>query len=412
MQYSLIHNATLIDGNGAKPVFNAVILIKDNIIDYAGAEDSLDLPFAEIKKIDAGGGYLLPGFIDTHLHLLAQGFRMEDNLYTPLSLYFYQGVENMRRTLMAGVTTVRDAGLADIGVKQAVEMDLFPGPRIQISVMPLSTSGGHFDFHLNSGFDMKISYPGLPNSVCDGREEVRKRVREVLRAGAEIIKVMVTGGVISANDSPEQPQFTPEELEVMVEEAGYRGVKVMAHAHGVEGIKNALNAGILSIEHGTFIDEECIKLMLEKDAYLIPTLLSGDYLREQAENGDLPEYSQQSALDVVEILMDNMKKAYQAGVKIVMGTDSGVLSHGKNLRELGLLCEVGMTPMEAIQAGTKNAAQCLGWEKKVGTLEKGKLADVVISKTDPLSDINSLGNPDNIIVVIKDGKILKELREK
>lgn len=411
MLYSLIHNGTLIDGKGARPVPNAAILIKDNMIEYAGAEDSLDLPSAKIKKIDARGGYLLPGFIDTHVHLMASGFRMEDNLYTPLSLYFYQGVENMRRTLMAGVTTVRDAGLADIGVKQAVEKDIFPGPRVQISVMPLSTTGGHFDFHLNSGFDMKISYPGLPIAICDGPEEVRKRVREVLRAGAEIIKVMVTGGVISANDSPEHPQFTREELEVMVEEASYRGVKVMAHAHGVEGIKNALNAGIIFIEHGTFIDEQCIHLMLEKDAYLIPTLLSGEYLREQTENGDLPEYSRQGAIDVVEILLDNMKKAYQAGVKIVMGTDSGVLTHGKNLRELGLLCEMGMTPMEAIQAGTKNAAQCLGWEEKLGTLEEGKLADVVISKTDPLSDIKSLGNPHNIVVVIKDGKIFKDLRE-
>ncbi len=409
MQYHLIHNGILIDGNGGRPVSNAAILIKNNMVEYAGAEDSLDLPSAEIKKIDAGGGYLLPGFIDTHLHLLAQGFRMEDNLYTPLSLYFYQGVENMRLTLMAGVTTVRDAGLADIGVKRAIEKDIFPGPRVQISVMPLSITGGHFDFHLNSGFDMKISYPGFPGAVCDGPEEVRKRAREVLRAGAEIIKVMVTGGVMSANDSPEHPQFTPEELEVIVEEANYRGVKVMAHAHGVEGIKNALNAGISSIEHGTFIDEESIQLMLEKEAYLIPTLVAGDYLREQAETGGLPEYSQQGAIHVVEILVENMKNAYQAGVKIVMGTDSGVLPHGKNLRELDLLCEVGMTPMEAIMAGTKNAAQCLGWEEKVGTLEEGKLADVVISKTDPLSDIKSLGNPDNIVMVIKDGKIVKDL---
>ena len=407
MTYSLIHNGTLIDGNGNSPVYNAAILIKDNKIEYVGPEDSLKIPSAKIRRIDAEDGYLLPGFVDTHVHIMEEGFRLEDNIFTPLSLYFYRAVKNMRLNIDAGVTTVRDAGLADFGVKMAVDQGLVTGPRLQISVMPLSISGGHFDQWLRSGFDVRISYPGLPESVCDGEDEVRKRVRQVLRSGAEVVKVMVSGGVLSANDRPEDVQFSIGELEVMVEEAGYRGFKVMAHAHGAEGIKNALIAGISSIEHGTYLDREGIQLMLENNAYLVPTLMVTKYNKKAALSGELPDYSREDAIRVADIHRKNMKKAYKSGVNLVMGTDCGAISHGINLQELGLLCDLGMKPMEAIMAGTKKAAECLGWQDRVGTLEAGKLADVVISRTDPLVDINSLGNPENIRVVIKDGKLIK-----
>jgi imidazolonepropionase-like amidohydrolase len=410
MTYFLIHNGTLMDGTGKPPVNDAVILIKDDVIEYVGAEDSLNLPNVKIKEMDVDGKFLLPGFIDSHLHLMANGFRMEDTMYNPLSLFFYNGVENMRRTVCAGVTTVRDGGLADFGVKMAVEKGLITGPRMQISITPLSITGGHFDFWLKSGFDMKISYPGYPDSICDGAGEVRRKVREIMRAGAEVIKVMVTGGVMSANDSPEHPQFSPEELKVIVEEARTRGLRTMAHAHGTEGIKNAVEAGIDSIEHGTYLDEETIEMILERDVYLVPTLTAQKHNKIQAESGYIPQYSVEDAIRVFDIHRENMKKAHKAGVKMVMGTDCGVAEHGTNLQELGLLCEIGMTPMEAIMSGTKVAAERLGWQDKIGTLEAGKLADIVISKTDPLSDINSLGNPDNIEVVIKGGKLLKDLR--
>lgn len=409
MEYSLIHNGTLIDGNGNSPIDNAVILIKDNLVVYAGSEDSLKLPSDNIRRIDAEDGYLLPGFIDTHMHIMEEGFKLEENIFTPLSLYFYRAVKNMRLTIDAGVTTIRDAGLADFGVKSAVDQDLVIGPRMQISIMPLSISGGHFDQWLKSGFDVAISYPGLPESVCDGKEEVRKRVRQILRSGAEVVKVMVSGGVLSANDRPEDVQFSQEELKVIVEEAGYRGLRVMAHAHGAEGIKNALNAGIKSIEHGTYLDQEAIQLMLEKRAYLVPTLLVTKYNRNAALSGDLPDYSRDDAIRVADIHRKNMIKAYESGVDLVMGTDCGAISHGVNLQELGLLCELGMKPMEAIMAGTKKAAECLGWQDKIGTLETGKLADIVISRTDPLTDIDSLGNPENIRMVIKNGKVIKNL---
>ncbi len=411
MSYSFIHNGTLIDGNGGKPLPNAAILIKDNEIIAVGTENSISLPDGEIKKIDANDMFILPGFIDTHVHIMANGFKMEDTIYNPLSFYFYKGTENLRQTINAGVTTVRDAGLADIGVKMAVEQGLILGPRILISVMPLSISGGHFDFSLNSGFDIKVSYPGLPESLCDGVEEVRKRVREILRSGADFIKVMVTGGVMSANDGPEHTQFTIEELKVMVEEGKFHDdVKVMAHGHGAEGIKNALKAGVYSIEHGTYLDDEAIQMMVDQGTYLIPTCVVIKHNKKFAETGELPEYSRKQAIEIVDIHDKNIKKAYEAGVRIVMGTDCGVVPHGLNLEELGFLCDIGMSPEEAIMAGTKNAAECLKMEDKIGTIERGKLADIIISKKDPIAYIKSLGNPDNVVLVMKDGKIIKDLR--
>lgn len=407
MTYFLIHNGTLIDGTGNGPVDGAAVLIKDDTIEYAGPEDSLKLPDDKIRKLNVEGGFLLPGFIDTHLHIMANGFIMEDTMYTPLSFYFYNALDNMRRTVDAGVTTVRDCGMADFGVKMAVEQGLITGPRMQISVAPLSITGGHFDFYLKSGFDMKISYPGYPGSVCDGVDGVRRKVREIMRAGAEVIKVMATGGVMSANDNPEHPQFSLEEFKVIVEEAKTRGLKTMAHAHGAEGIKNAALAGIDSIEHGTYLDEETTQMLLERDIYLVPTLLTQKYNKKEAESGSIPQYGVEDALRIVDIHRKNMKKAYKAGVTMTMGTDCGVIEHGVNLQELGLLCEIGMNPMEAIMAGTKVAAECLGWQDKIGTLEAGKLADVVVSKTNPLKDVESLGNRNNIKTVIKGGKLLK-----
>lgn len=411
MPYTLIYNGTLIDGNGGESIPNAAILIKNGLIMEVGTEDSIPIPDEEIEKIDAHGMFILPGFIDTHVHIMANGFKMEDTMYDPLSLFFYKGLANLRNTINAGVTTVRDAGLADIGVKKAVEDGLIVGPRLLISVMPLSISGGHFDFCLNSGFDMKLSYPGLPESVCDGKNEVRKRVREILRAGADFIKVMVTGGVMSANDGPEHTQFTVEELKVMVQEGEFHGgVKVMAHGHGVEGIKNALNAGIYSIEHGTYLDDEAIQMMVHQGTYLIPTFVVMKHNKKFAEAGELPEYGIKQAIEIVDVHDENIRKAYEAGVKIVMGTDCGVVPHGLNLEELEFLCDIGMSPGEAIMAGTKYAAECLKIDDKLGTIEPGKLADIIISKKDPIANIKSLGNPDNIMLVMKEGKVVKDLR--
>ncbi len=413
MGYTLIKNALLIDGNGDNPIPNSAILIKDNRIEQMGQLAEITLPGDGITTIDAQGKVILPGLIDTHVHVMVEFQDVREAMVTPFSMKFYKSIHHLRRTLNAGITTVRDAGGADLGVKQAVESGVIEGPRIQISVTVLGITGGHVDDWLPSGMStpLFVPYPGNPAGICDGVDEVRKKVREVLRAGAEVIKICSTGGVLSPTDHPEFTQFSPEELEVIVQEAAFRrGVKVMSHAQGAEGIKNAIRAGVHSIEHAIFMDDEAIDLALEHDTFLVPTLLAPVAVLEIAEaSAAMPEYGVRKAREVIEIHHDSIARAYKAGCKIAMGTDAGVMPHGTNLRELGLMVKVGMSPMEAIVATTKVAAECLGWQDQIGTLEPGKLADLIMVETDPLADIRSLENTDNISLVMKDGRIVKDL---
>jgi imidazolonepropionase-like amidohydrolase len=410
MAYTLIHGGTLIDGTGGKPMTNAAVSILDNKIHTVGSGGAVTLPTDNMDMLDVKGGYILPGLIDTHVHMMLEIDDLRVTMATPFSLNFYKAIQYMRRTLDAGITSVRDAGGTDLGVKQAVEQGLIEGPRMQISITVLGITGGHVDGWLPSGMVLNTfpSYPGNPDGICDGVEEVRKKVREVLRAGAEVIKICSTGGVFSPTDHPEFTQFSPEELEVIVQEASFRrGVKVMSHAQGGEGIKNAVRAGIHSIEHGIFLDDEAIDLMLEHGTFLVPTLLAPVAVLENAEAKNLPEYAVRKAREVIEIHRDSIAKAHERGVKIAMGTDAGVMPHGTNLRELGLMCGIGMSPMDTLVATTKIAAECLGWQDRLGTVEVGKLADIIVTKTNPLKDIRSLENTDNIVLVMKDGKIVK-----
>jgi imidazolonepropionase-like amidohydrolase len=217
--------------------------------------------------------------------------------------------------------------------------------------------------------------------------------------------------VLSPTDHPEFTQFSPEELEVIVREASYRrGVKVMSHAQGADGVKNAIRAGVHSIEHGIFLDDEAIDLMLKHGTYLVPTLLAPLAVLEAGEKGGMPEYGIRKSREVIEIHSDSIGRAHKAGVRIAMGTDAGVMPHGTNLRELGLMNKIGMSPMETIVSTTKTAAECLGWGDQVGTVEAGKFADIILLKTDPLKDIRSLENVDNIPLVMKDGKVVKDKR--
>ena len=413
MSKTLIHNGTLIDGNGGAPLANGAVLIDDERIIAVGALDSLDVP-DDVTKIDAGGGTILPGLIDAHVHLMFEVSDMQAAQNRPFSYAFFNATTYLKATINAGITSVRDAGGADAGLKQAVNDKLILGPRMQISITPLGITGGHTDGWLPSGGTRKIfqAYPGSPDGICDGVPEVRKKVREVLRAGADVIKVCSTGGVLSPTDHPEFTQFSLDELKVMVEEGNFRrGVKVMSHAQGTEGIKNAIIAGIHSIEHGIYLDDEVIDLMLEKGTYLVPTLLAPVAVVEIGEaTGLMPEYGLRKAKESIDAHKESIAKAYQAGVKIAMGTDAGVMPHGTNLRELGLMAEIGMTPMETLVATTKTAAECMGWADKVGTLEAGKLADITITKTDPLTDLKSLEDNDNITLVIKGGEVLKDIR--
>lgn len=412
--YTLIHNGTLIDGTGSAPRPNASVSIAENTIHAVGSVSNVTFPVSDMNRIDANGLYILPGLIDTHVHMMFEIDDLRKMIVTPFSYNFYKAALFLRRTIEAGITSVRDAGGADLGVKQAVEDGLILGPRMQISISVLGITGGHTDGWLPSGVISNLfpSYPGNPDGICDGVEEVRKKVREVLRAGADIIKICSTGGVLSPTDHPEFTQFSPEELNVIVQEARYRrGVKVMSHAQGSEGIKNAVRAGVHSIEHGIFLDDEAIDLMLAHDTFLVPTLLAPIAVIEIAESaGTMPEYGVKKARETIEIHRDSIAKAYARGVKIAMGTDAGVMPHGTNLRELALMCSIGMSPMEALVATTKTAAECLGWQDRLGTLEEGKLADIILTRVNPLENIDALANPDNIVMVIKDGKVVKDIR--
>jgi len=400
----LVVNGEIIDLNSGDH-YRGSVSIKKNIIESISHQRKTG-----VNTIDADDYFILPGFIDAHVHIMERGFKIEDRIETPLSLYFYNALENMRVTLNAGVTTVRDAGMADFGVKIASLKGIIPAPRMQISIIPLSITGGHFDLFMKSGFNIELKYPGLPSGVCDGIEGVTKKTREVLRAGADFIKIMATGGVLSANDNPQDVQFTEKELKCIVKEASFRGKKVMAHAHGLEGIKNCVKAGVDSIEHGTYIDRKTAAEMREKGIYLVPTLLVTVELNKKFKENELPSYSRKDILEIAKVHKENIEVAYQEGVQLIMGTDSGVFDHGKNLKELLHLCDIGMEPVEAIKSATLDAARCIGWDG-LGGLDKGKLADIIIVKENPLDNIKSLSDPDNILLVVKDGKIFKNLLE-
>lgn len=412
--YTYLRNGKLIDGTGAPPKNVAGILIKGNKIENIVLNEN-DINLSElnnVRVIDLDGQYILPGLIDTHVHVMLNFKDLDSKLNQPFSYRFYESVVNLENTIKAGITTVRDAGGADLGIKKAIEDELIIGPRLQICINPLSITGGHADGWLPSGIDTDIwNYPGSPKSMCDGVEDVRKKAREMLRAGADVLKVHATGGVLSPTDDPEFTQFTVEELQAIVQEGKFRkNIKVMAHAQGSEGIKNAIKAGIHSIEHGIYLDDEAIELMIENNVFLVPTLLAPLTVVEKglSDSGDIPEYGFNKAKELLEIHKESIHKAYKAGVKIAMGTDAGVMDHGTNLRELTLLCDVGLTPMEAIVSATKTAAECLEMEDKVGTIELGKFADIITVNKNPLEDISVLEDKDNITNILKNGKIIKD----
>ncbi|AYX90914.1 MULTISPECIES: metal-dependent hydrolase family protein [Staphylococcus] len=403
----LIKNINLIDGTGSAIQQNVDVIIQDHRFKTIGQ----NLNHENHEIIDGTDKYLLPGMIDSHVHIMEEMRPLTDKLATPFSYTFYRAIDHLKRTVNCGITTVRDALGADQGIKEAVQNGLILGPRMQISVNALTITGGHGDKLTKSGITMPSfieDYPGLPTGICDGVEEVRKKVREMLRAGADVIKVHATGGVTSPTDHPDFTQFSIEELKVMVEEAQFRGNrKVMAHAQGLQGVKNCIAAGIHSIEHGIYLDDEAIEKMKAQGTFLVPTLLAPVSVIEFADELGMSEGSVEKSKEVLEAHTTSFTKAVNAGVKIAMGTDAGVFKHGTNLRELELMVEHGMTPMQAIVASTKTAAECLGYDNEIGTIETDKKADFIIVDDNPLDRIGILKNPDNIKIVGIDGEIVK-----
>ena len=356
------------------------------------------------QEISVSGRTLLPGFFDCHTHPLYTHVDVMRMLQTPFSYRFYEAARNLKATLDIGITTVRDAGGSDLGIKQAVEDGLIPGPRMQISIVMLSQTGGHGDEWMPCGAWVPyfhIEYPGAPHNIVDGPDEMRRKVRELIRNGADVIKVATSGGVLSPRDDPRHPHFRPEELDVLVTEASSAGRWVMAHAQSAEGIKAAVRAGIRSIEHGIFLDDEAIQLMLDRGTYLVPTLVAPGGVILAAERGaQIPEASLKKARETIDIHRESIGKAIAAGVKVAMGTDSGVTPHGENLRELELMADLGMSPGQVLTATTLTAAELMGLEDELGSLEPGKRADMVVVNGDPF-DFKTLG--ERIEAVYKDG---------
>jgi imidazolonepropionase-like amidohydrolase len=406
-----ITNATVIDGTGHGPYSKGTILIDGERISAVGESRHVQIP-RDATVIDAQGASVLPGLIDTHVHFMMEYPDLVRSVHTPPSLSILQAIPRLRATLNAGVTTVRDAGGTPAGVKMAVERGIIAGPRMQVAVGIISQTGGHGDGYSPCCMDLGLfglHLPDVPHSVADGEDQMRKKTREMLRAGADWIKLATTGGVLSSGDAPTSSQLTIEEISVAVYEAAAQHKRCMAHAQGNLGIKNALRAGVASIEHGIYLDDEAIELMKEKGAYLVPTLIAPVWVAEFAEKhpDSLSPEMVQKSYQVMDTHRRSFRLAVEAGVSIAMGTDAGVGAHGENGRELQLMVENGMTPLQAITASTLSAARLLHLDTQLGTLESGKLADVILVDGQVHQDIQKLADPANVKLVLKGGKAAK-----
>jgi imidazolonepropionase-like amidohydrolase len=355
------------------------------------------------EVIDATGHTILPGLIDCHVHLVMRDTDVWRTAQLPISYILFQTAVSLSATLAAGITTVRDAGGADLGVKLAIEDGLVHGPRVQIAIAMLSQTGGHGDYRLSSTVcaGPLPRLPDTPDPVVDGCDEIRRAIRALVRGGADVIKVCATGGVLSPRDDPRHAHFRDHELHAIVDEADAAGLPVMAHALGAAGIKAAVRAGVRSIEHGVYLDDEAIELMLERGTFLVPTLCAGRGVLRAAEAGAaLHESSLRKQQQAIEHHQRSFQRALAAGVRIAMGTDSGVTPHGENLWELELLEQAGMSAADVMLAATQNAAELLGLHNEIGSIDIGKRADLVLVRGDGLA---FAGLRERIVAVYKDG---------
>lgn len=395
---------TVIDGTGATIPDAAVIIEGDRIV-TVGQSAAISIP-PEAERIDVTGRTILPGLHDCHVHCNTAGLPdpMSD-LRQTIPFLALQGAANAFRSLRAGFTALRDAsarGGADIAVRDAIESGLITGPRMQVSGAGLSITGGHGD--VAAGWPPEFAICGY--EVVDGTDEARKAARRQLRAGADVLKVAATGGVLSVGDNPLARGMTIEEMAVVVEEGLNVGKITMAHAQGSGGIRNAILAGVKSIEHGCFLTEEIIELMLERDVFYVPTLVAPYYIVTNGIEAGIPAYAVEKATAAHETHLINFRRAYEAGVKIAMGTDAGTPFnfHGENAFELVLMVRSGMPVMDALITATARGAELMGWADRLGTIEPGKLADLLVVDGDPLIDIEVLTRPESIVQVIKDGR--------
>lgn len=401
-----IKNATLFDGSGALPHGPATVIIEGDRIATVGPSAEVQVP-ENCEVLDAAGKFLMPGLIDCHVHITGSG---DPNCLKAMKeLVPHQAIRatiNARATLEAGFTAIRDAGagfLVDVALKQAINEGLVPGPRMQVACRGLSITGGHGD--TRNGWPPEVEFKG--RYVVDSPDEARRAAREQLRDGADHIKLHATGGVMSEGDVPTARGLTIDEMRAAIEEAHNVGKKAMAHAQGSTGIKNAILAGISSIEHGFYLTDEIIELMLNKDVFLVPTLVAVHHIVQKGTEAGIPEYGVRKAMEAQKAHLESFAKAYKAGVKIAMGTDASTPFnyHGKNALELELMVKAGMKPVDALLSATRMGAELMGWGDRMGQVKLGYWADLILVDGDPLSDIRILQDLSKIKLVMKAGKI-------
>lgn len=406
----VIKAARLIDGTGSAAITDAAVVVSGNKIVSVGRASSLAIP-AGARVIDLGDATLLPGFIDAHTHIVGRtlGDPMADLAVVKdyPSYGAILAVGNAQRTLMAGFTSIRVVGSTnfdDMALRQAIQDGRAVGPRMENAGHAIGITGGHCD---ENGFRPGLADGTYKDGIADGPEQVRAAVRYQVKYGADVIKTCATGGVLSEGDAVGATQYTYEEMKALVDEAAKLDRKVGAHAHGTEGIKIATRAGVTSIEHGSFLDEEGAKMMAKRGTYLVPTLMAGEAVERFAKNGVLKGLRAEKALSAAAAVRKGVRVAVANHVPIALGTDAGVIPHGTNAHEFALLVEWGgMTPMAALTAGTLSGAKLLGWEKRVGSLAPGKLADIVAVPGSPLSDIHVT---ERVSFVMKDGVVYKHV---
>ncbi|MDB4878301.1 MAG: hypothetical protein JWM41_4747 [Gemmatimonadetes bacterium] len=405
---TVLRAARVIDGTGAAPIVNGVVVVTDDKIVAVGKQGSVTIP-AGAKIIDLGDATLMPGFIDAHTHII--GRELNDPEADAAAVKDFDavgaiiGVANAQKTLLGGFTTIRNVGAPnfdDMALRKTVSEGFVIGPRMQNAGHATGITGGHCD---ENGYKPGLMDGGPRNGIADGPDQIRAAVRYQAKYGADVIKTCATGGVLSEGDAVGVPQYTYEEMKALVDEATKLERKVAAHAHGAEGIKIAVRAGVASIEHGSFLDEEGAKMMAQRGTYLVPTFSAGEAVEKAVKAGMLKGLKAEKGLAAAAAMRNAVKIAVRDGVPIALGTDAGVGSHGTNGHEFTLMVQWGgMTPMQSIVAGTMSGAKLLGWENRIGSLTVGKLADVVAVPGDPLQDIRVMEKAN---FVMKNGYVYK-----